>query len=81
MIVNGSTFRPHLGRVIRDLMLYGMVGEHKSTAIIQGKWQPPRFLLLSSGGLQRHSPVPKLNSNANVAPPSVQILVVVVIEL
>ena len=48
MIASSITFRPHPGRVIRDLfrqlhaMWHGTVAP-KSTAIIQGKLQPPRM--------------------------------------
>ena len=46
MVASSSTFYPHLGREVRDLVrllhavLHGT--EAQSTAIIQGKLQPPR---------------------------------------
>ena len=48
MIASSSTFRPHPGRVIRDLFrlldaVHGIVRKHSSTAIIQGQLQPPRI--------------------------------------
>ena len=45
MVASSNTFRPQLGRVIRDLFSLLRGTESPPTTIIQGKQQPPRVWL------------------------------------
>ena len=74
MIASSSTFRPYLGRVIRDLFrlldaVYGIVRKHKSTAIIQGQLQPPRIWPVAypgSSAQQRSQCSTRISAGADV---------------
>ena len=79
MIASSSTFRPHLGRVIRDLfrLLDAVTALYGSTSLQQSS-KGSCSLLVSGYNLrvycQWRTLVPPLNSGANAAPASVLVL-------
>ena len=86
MIASSSTFRPHPGRVIRDLfrLLDAVTALYGSTSLQQSS-KGSCSLLVSGynlrGDCQWRTLVPPLNSGANAAPASVMALMWAVVAL
>ena len=84
MVASSSTFRTHLGRVMRDLSRLLHVEPHgtRLQRLSKGSWS----LHVTNNGYkivvdcQRDSLFPSLNSGADAAPASVQALMLAMLE-